>query len=465
MDNKILLDICLAIASRGGRALLVGGCVRDQLLGKRLDEIKDFDLEVFGLSYDEIASTLGANGQFELEHVGQSFGVLKIKGLNVDISIPRQEVATGVEHTSFDISLNPNLTIAEAAQRRDFTINAIYYDPITCQHIDPMAGIEDLHSKILKPCSSRFVEDHLRVLRAAQFMARFGFIASTSLLDMARTMTQEHLSKERLFEEWSKLLLRGIDIKTGLEFLKQVGWIKRFYPELYNLIGCKQTPAHHPEGDVWEHTTYCLNHFASKRTGNESEDLQIGFSILCHDMGKPATSRKDGDKITSYNHETVGVPYALSFLNRLTNRHDLLTEVPRYVASHMAPYSFAKNKASDEAVFKLATKVDSLRKLLRVVDSDQHGRPPRLPNRELLDYWNTRATHLGVMDQPLTPIVLGRHFVAEGFPEGPSYKHMIEFAYKMQMRGAFRDEASAILWIRSNTGNIRSYAKEKLKDK
>ena len=255
-EVKVVAEV---VKQAGGRALLVGGCVRDELLGL---EPKDFDIECFGISGPDLQAALAK--RFELDLVGISFGVIKLKHLDIDVAMPRRETKLGLGHRAFGMEYDPTLTIEEASARRDFTVNAIYKDPLTDEILDPWNGRADLRNRILRHVSPHFVEDPLRVLRGMQFVARFDLTPAQETIEVCRGMAPEGLAPERLFGEWKKLLTQGVKISKGLNLLKDVGWVK-YYPELERLIGCKQDPEWHPEGDVWNHTCCCLDAFAKER--------------------------------------------------------------------------------------------------------------------------------------------------------------------------------------------------------
>lgn len=224
-DIEAVREVARLAKESGGRALLVGGCVRDALLGK---PAKDFDIEVYGISPDALQGILARS--FRLDLVGASFGVVKLHGHDIDVAIPRRETKLGLGHKAFSMEYDPSLSVAEAAARRDFTVNAIYRDPLTDEIVDPWNGRADLSARILRHVSDHFREDPLRVLRGMQFVARFGLRPAPETIAICREMTPEGLPSERLFEEWSKLLTKGVEISAGLEFLREVGWVK-YYPE------------------------------------------------------------------------------------------------------------------------------------------------------------------------------------------------------------------------------------------
>ncbi len=446
-ESQAAVEVARLAREAGGRALLVGGSVRDGLLGA---SVKDVDLEVFGLSPDTLKRELSR--RFELDLVGQSFGVIKLHHLNVDVSLPRRESKRGLGHKGFDIDSDPSLSIPEAASRRDFTVNAIYRDPLTGEIIDPYGGADDLRRKILRHVSSKFVEDPLRVLRGMQFVARFGLTPAPETIAVCRTIEPEGLPPERQFEEWAKLLEKGVFISKGLEFLRATGWT-RHYPELNALIGCKQAPEWHPEGDVWTHTCCCLDAFARHRAERvpepdeaADEDLLVGLAVLCHDFGKPATSRWDPKvrRIRSIGHDEAGVKPTLAFLRRLTNEERILKLVPPLVQFHMAPFSYWKSKAGDSAIRRLALKVGNIQRLVRVAQADDEGRPPMPREPEPLAWLAASAKRLRVAASAPKPILMGRHLMQMGYPPGPQLGKWIAASFEAQLDGVFSDLDGAI---------------------
>ena len=252
-DQEVLaavLKVCTLVRDAGGRAWLVGGGVRD---GARGLATRDVDLEVFGLQPDALRAILGAT--FTVDLVGESFGILKLRGLPIDVGVPRRESKQGSGHRGFAVHADPFLELHLAAARRDFTMNAIYLDPLSGEVADPFDGIGDLQRGILRHTSSAFGEDPLRVLRGMQLAARFDLEPAPETVRVCRGMDLEGLPPERLFEEWRKLVVLGVVPSRGLRFLEQTTWL-RFFPELDALRGVPQDPRHHPEGDVWVHTLH-----------------------------------------------------------------------------------------------------------------------------------------------------------------------------------------------------------------
>jgi tRNA nucleotidyltransferase (CCA-adding enzyme) len=437
----IVRELARAVQQRGGRAWLVGGGVRDALLGL---ERKDFDLEVFGLEPAALEEVL--RREHAVVDVGRSFGVLKLKGLPVDVALPRRETKVARGHRGFAIDADPHLDLKTAAERRDLTINAIYEDPLTGEVADPIGGREDLHARRLRHCSPRFAEDPLRLLRVMQFAARFEFDVAPETIELCRRLDLAELPRERIEEEWRKLLLVGRKPSLGLRFLRDADALRAF-PELATLIGCPQNPQWHPEGDVWVHTGHCLDHFARERTGDES-DWIVGLAILCHDLGKPPTTKLEDGVLRSLGHSEAGVAPARALLARITAETDVVESVVALVLHHLKPHELFTAKAGDAAIRRLATKVN-VRLLVRMARHDHLGRPP-LPDdgfpagRWLLE----RAEALAAADAAPRPIVQGRHLIELGHAPGPRFKLLLDQCYEAQLDGKFADVEGGLAWLR-----------------
>ena len=352
------------IRRAGGRTWLVGGCIRDLVLGR---QPRDLDLEISGLPPGQLHALLTEH--FSVQFVGKAFGVFKLQGLPVDISIPSRMLTDNASVPGLLRQSDPDMDIDEALARRDFTMNAMAWDPDTLELRDPFNGRADLDAHVLRHASDRFREDPLRVLRGMQLAARFGLTAAPETVAICKTMTQDGQPSERLWEEWKTLLLQGMTPSLGLQFLSDCGWL-RFYPELGALQGCEQDPLWHPEGDVWIHTLHCLDWFARERTGHHDDDLIAGLGILCHDFGKPATTTTDFGRITSRGHEPEGEAPTRRFLERLTNQDDLINEVIPLVLCHLRPRALYDANASDSAVRRLARQVKRIDRLVRVARAD-----------------------------------------------------------------------------------------------
>lgn len=440
------LLIAQEVKQAGGRAVLVGGCVRDALLGHTP---KDVDIEVFGLPPSSLEALLKKH--FKIIHVGKAFGVLMIKGLDIDISIPRRESKVGTGHKGFLIEGDPNLSFTEAASRRDFTINAISWDPLTNELIDPFHGQEDLATHTLRHVSDKFSEDPLRVLRAMQIAARFELNVHPDTLALCRLIQPEDLPKERIFEEWKKFFTKAINPSNGLRFLKDSGWIQ-YYPEIAALVDCPQDPEWHPEGDAWVHTLHCMDEFAKERINDEWEDLVVGLAVLLHDIGKPLTTFTDDDgRIRSPGHDVEGVSVAETFLRRMTDNKALIEAVLILVETHMRPSALYNAKASSSAIRRLANKVGRIDRLIRVVSADMGGSPPKDKSVFLvgLKWFEEQADFLNVVDSAPKPIVLGRHLIDLGHTPGPKFKGILNHCFEAQLDGQFDTLEDGLVYLKS----------------
>jgi len=424
--------LCRMVRDSGGRAFFVGGCVRDSILGLTL---KDIDVEVSGIQPAVLKKLL--ESRFRVDLVGEAFAVFKIHGIPVDVSLPRREVKTGDKHQDFDVSADPFLPVEKAAARRDFTVNSIMYDPLADELIDPFNGCGDLENKILRHTSERFIEDPLRILRGMQFAARFELKPAEETIKICRGMTQDNLPAERIFDEWKKLVLHGIKPSIGLTFLKDSGWL-RFYPELEALCGCEQEKEWHPEGDVWTHTLHCMDGFAGGRVGVEWEDMVVGFAVLCHDFGKPATTLFEDGRLRSRGHETAGEEPTRAFMGRMTNQKDLIDEIVALVTTHLRPKELHEGGAGDSAIRRLARQVKRIDRLVRVARADRMGVPP-FENSDFPDgdWLLKRAAELEVVDSRPKPIVMGRHLIELGVKPGPEMGKVVDALYEQQLDGKF----------------------------
>ena len=421
--------IATLAAGEGGRALLVGGCVRDALLGR---PIRDVDLEVLGVARDRLEARIREH--FACSDVGAAFPVLKLYGLEMDVAVPA----------------SPEIGFEDAALRRDFTINAMGMDPASGELIDPHGGRADLEQRILRHTSPLFAADPLRVLRGMQLVARFDLEAAPATVALCRSLSPEGLAPERIFEEWRKLVLCGEQIGKGLRFLQACGWLAHF-PELEALVGCPQNPKWHPEGDVWVHTGHCMDAFAAERSGDDREDLIVGLAVLCHDLGKPATTRQEEDgRITSKRHEPVGEALTLGFLSRMTRDTDLLHEVPALVAVHLAPSQLYQDRSGDAAIRRLARRIGSIERLCRVAAADFAGRPPR-PAKPFAagDWLRDRARALELLRSAPPRLLEGRHLIELGLEPGPHFGPLLDACYEAQIEGELSTVTQAKAWAES----------------
>ena len=426
--------IAAAVAQAGGRAWIVGGFVRDRLLG--LDP-KDLDLEIFGIAATDLPTLLSRIGQ--VEPVGQSFPVYKVGA--VDVALPRRESKTGRGHRGFSVEGDPGMSFADAARRRDFTINAIGLDPLTGEYIDPCGGRADLADRRLRVVDpGRFGDDSLRVLRAVQFVGRFGLQVDAETRAQLSAIPLDDLPAERIWGEIEKLLLRATAPSVGLTLALDLQVVARLFPELQALVGCPQEPEWHPEGDVWIHTLMVVDQ-ARTRIGDLPRAGQIAVMLgaLCHDLGKPATTAVIDGRIRSLGHEEAGVAPATSLLDRFNvnaiDGIDVRREVLAITAHHLKPGAWFKvrDEVGNGAFRRLAQKVN-MEWLARVAKSDCLGRTGPF-DCTAMDWFVDKARSLGVEHQPPRRLLLGRHLIELGVMPGPAMGELLKQIYERQLDG------------------------------
>lgn len=447
----------LDVVRRVGRPRLVGGGVRDWLLGL---EPHDFDVEVAGVGFEELRRTLAPLGGTDI--VGRSFGVIKLrtKGHEFDFSLPRRESKTGAGHRGFAVEPEPHLSDAEAAARRDFTINAIAYDPFADAIIDPHHGREDLQRGLLRHTSAAFTEDPLRVLRAFQLAARFDFTLApeTTALCSSIVDSQRELPAERIWGEWQKWTCKAVRPSRGLAVLEETGWLQH-YPELAALRGTPQEPEWHPEGDVFDHTACCLDALVRLQAWIEAPDesrTRLMLAVLAHDFGKSSTTEravKNGRRRwISPGHEAAGGPLAVAFLRRIGAPLACDETVPPLVMNHLA-HHHGQTSFTAASVRRLARRLApaTIDDLVAVMRADHDGRPPLQSEATLqrIGELQTMARTLALQDSAPRPLLLGRHLLALGLKPSAEFTPLLQAAFEAQLDGAFANETDGLAWLRN----------------
>lgn len=446
----------------GGRAMLVGGCVRDELMGV---EPKDWDLEVYKVEPARLKQLLQefAGSEISLNVVGEAFTVYKL-GNDLDVSLPRRERKTGRGHRGFVVEGDPGMSFEEACSRRDFTVNAILKDPLTGEIVDPFDGRGDIGRKLLRHVSDdTFPEDSLRVLRAAQFAARMEFDIDPATVELCKKTDVSDLPRERIWGELEKLLLKAMRPSIGVKWLYDLGVVEQLFPELAALVGVPQEPDWHPEGDVDVHTLMVVDE--ARMLINELDyprQVAVMLGAVCHDLGKPSTTEYVDGRIRSRGHDEAGVEPTISFLDRLgiftLNGFDVRDQVIQLVRFHLKPGEFykveAKNPVGDGAFRRLARKVEP-DLLYRVAKADSLGRNPEwLPKEKWFDsaaqeWFIHRVRALHVEKKAPDPILMGRHLIEIGMSPSPQFKRILDAVYEMQLDGTIMDIEGAITAARS----------------
>lgn len=435
-----------ALARAGGRPLLVGGAVRDLLLGL---PPTDIDVEVYGIDGQRLAAALAPFGR--VDAVGRSFGVLKVRlaGYDVDVTLPVRHHPVADDEPGALPEYDPSLTPREALARRDFTINALALTP-SGDIVDEFGGRADLEARLLRHTSEAFGDDPLRVLRAMQFAARFDMRLAPETAALCRTLlpASARLPLDRIWREWHKWATLGAHPSAGLRALDESGWLA-LYPELAALQGCPQHPHFHPEGDVWIHTLYVCDaavQIAEREALDARDRAVLLFAALCHDLGKPSTTVVEEDGIPrSPGHAAAGVPLTQTFLARIGAPHWIERLVTPLVREHLV---HVHTPATPRVVRRLANRLApaTLVQWERLVEADARGRPPLPPERPAAAFLAIAETEGAARNRP-APLVRGRDLIAAGVAPGRRLGEMLRRAYEAQLDGVFSTVEEGVAWV------------------
>jgi tRNA nucleotidyltransferase (CCA-adding enzyme) len=435
-----------AVAKAGGRPILVGGWVRDCLLGH--PHSKDFDIEVFRLTTAELQAVLAPFGP--VHTVGRHFGVLKLstREAEYDISVPRRESKIGVRHKDFAVTADPGMSFEEAAARRDFTINSIGFAFLERETLDPYRGQEDLARRILRHTGPAFGEDPLRVLRAMQFAGRFGMTIAPETIDICRQQDLSHLPAERIWEELRKLLLLSPAPSRGLRYARALN-VLPYFPEWEAMEALGETALDGGLAEPAELTRGTVDRAAAQRGGAGHEDLVLMFAAWTHLFGLPGL---DAANPTAIPLAEAAESPIRRFLSRLTREVALPDQVVTLVRALPAPgVLFAERAANpDPAIRRLTLRVHLplLLKLARARHEARHA-PGAAPVFAAGDWLAGRARALGVYAGPPAPLLKGRHLLELGLKPGPGMGPLLERAFQRQLDGAFATLDDALDWARS----------------
>lgn len=444
-----IIELAEIVNDKGGRTMLVGGCVRDELMGV---EPKDWDLEIYKIAPEKLREILDKFGK--VDAVGEAFTVYKI-GQDLDVALPRREKKIGRGHKGFVVEGDPEMSFEEASRRRDFTINAILKEVLTGEIIDCFGGQKDIENKILRVVASEtFAEDSLRVLRAAQFAARFGFQIDEETKEICKSIDLTDLPKERIWGELEKLLLKSEKPSIGLQYFYELNIAEQLFPELVALVGVPQEAEWHPEGNVDVHTLMVVDE-ARKLIDDlpYSKQVTVMLGALCHDLGKPATTQFFDGRWRSHAHDEAGVAPTLSFLDTLgiytLDGYDVRKQIIEIVRYHLLPGMFYKSQPGDGAFRRLARKVEP-DLLYRVAKADSLGRNPEwLPKEkwfkaEAQEWFIERVRDLNIEKAAPEKILMGRHLIELGLKPSAEFKQILDAVYEKQLDGQIQNLDEAI---------------------
>jgi len=440
-SRELANSICAALQQHGHDAFLVGGCVRDLLLGR---EPADFDVttdarpdQVLQLFPDGIT-------------VGAQFGVVLVRRDSSKV-----EVATFRHDVGYSDGRHPDQVVyaktpQEDVARRDFTINGLLMRHDTGEVLDFVGGQADLNAGLIRAIGEaerRFGEDKLRMLRAVRFAARFGYRIEPRTFKAIRQHAHEiHVvSAERIHEELSKLLTEGA-ARRGFELLDQTGLLQQVLPEVSAMKGVPQPPEFHPEGDVWTHTLLMLEGLpaASSRT--------LAWGVLLHDVGKPPTYRPasvTGDRIRFDSHVDVGVRIAGEIGKRLKFSNDEIEQVQALVANHMKFKDASQMRKPTLKRFVRQPHFDEHLELHRLDCQSSHGR--------LDAYFMVRDF---LAETPLdqvrpTRLLTGDDLNEMGYPPGPQYQEILGALEDAQLEGSLSTKEEAVAFVRRHYPRVR----------
>ncbi len=425
--NKKFRKAIDEITKKGGRPYMIGGAVRDDLLHIKS---KDLDIEVFGITADELIEALCRIGKPNIDD--RKFGIIRLDcGLDeaVEFALPRKD---NVGERGFG-GVFPNLSNWEAALRRDFTFNAISRNLLTDEIVDPLNGLVDLKSQIIRHCDTRFFsEDPLRAIRGFRFAGLLNATVAPETAPIIEALIPDvkKLTGNAMWSEFEKWASRSIKPSMGLRFMVDTGLIEAF-PEIEALIGCLQDPEWHPEGDAFQHTCHVVDAAAG-------QGAVVVLAALCHDFGKPqATVKNEVDRWISPNHAQVGETPTRSFLSRIGAPKKVADQVAALVLDHMV--HIGNREVTKRQARRLLVRLGdtSPSDLFKVIEADHNGRPP------LSGGLPVRACELSILCDEVAsevkPIVMGRHLIDLGITPGPHFGPILKRVFEAQLDGAFNN--------------------------
>ncbi len=460
---KKVLEIAKAIKEAGGQALLVGGAVRDMIMGVYP---KDFDIEVYKLPPKKVEEIVNRFGK--VSDVGKAFGILKVflkDGLDIDVSLPRTDSKIEAGHKGFEVKTDPYMSIEDAARRRDFTINSVAYDPLENELYNPFGGVEDIKNRILRVTDpERFRDDPLRVMRALQFIGRFGLEIHKDTIPILREMTPQlkELPKERIGEEWKKLLLKAEKPSLGLEAGVILGVFRELHPEFPLSIESSQGKKSPPESDLWIYTLMSVDEAAKiirREELSEKKAITIMLSVLCTDLGKAIPERfeeKDiQDKQKRWSEELVRKFLSKIGIDNLTKK-----KVIKLISHYLVPTKLyieeivRGNKVKDGVIRNLAKEIDpaTIQELVLVSEADHLGRgvfiEPEIAEQLLLpqdkflprEWLIKRARALKVEKSRPVDLTRGRDWLNFGYTPGPHIGVLIDLSNRLRDEKDFSKE-------------------------
>ena len=421
------------LRSHGYEALLAGGCVRDEILGRTP---KDYDVATSAPPERVLALFPGS------VPVGVQFGVVLVPAGRA-----RVEVATFRRDGVYLDSRHPVAvhfgSAEEDARRRDFTINGMFWDPVAERLIDHVGGRRDLDRGVVRAIGdarARLDEDKLRMLRAVRLAARLGFTIEPATWEVVRREAAgiTRIAYERIGEEIRLILSEGAAAR-GLELLRASGLLAVLLPEVAAMEGVAQSPDYHPEGDVWQHTLKVV-----EQLRDPSETL--AFGALLHDVAKPRCAARQGDRITFYGHTEEGAEMAVAICQRLKRSRAVWERVAYLVRNHLR---LVNAPAMRRATLKRFLREDGVEELLELARIDALGASGDL---QYYDFCRAALAALPAEEMRPAPLVTGHDLIALGMSPGPRFGEMLRAVEEQQLEGTLATREDALAWVRERWG-------------
>ena len=435
-QGKRIHDIALRAKELGGRAMLVGGCVRDGLLGI---PSADIDCEVYGLAPDALRALAAQFG--DVDDSGEKYGIFALRGAGIDLAVPRTERRTGPHHGDFEVLPDPTLSFEKAASRRDFTVNAILRDALTGEIVDPFGGQADLKNHILRAVpGAGFEEDPLRVLRGAQFAARYDLTVDEATMEKMRRMPTDALSPARVMSETKKALMQSAHPEVYFDILRRAGALEVWFKELAALIGVRQNPKYHPEGDAYVHTMLVLRAAAEMREAAQ-KPLNLMLAALVHDLGKAATTTQDQNgNYHSCEHEIAGVPLLSAMLSRIGAGKDMLAYCENMCRLHMRTHICFYMNLGEGQTNLLFDESVCPHDLVLLAVCDARGKGGRIEKSDEEEQF--LKERLAAYEKALSmPMPSGDMLIAQGMKAGRGMAQALKEARRLRLCGAGLEDA------------------------
>ena len=443
-SRELANSICETLRRNGHQALLVGGCVRDLLLGR---QPADYDVAT-DASPERVIELFP-----ESVPVGAQFGVVLIPRENWKVEVATFRSDVGYSDGRHPDSVVYTRTAQEDVQRRDFTVNGLLMRHDTEEVLDYVGGQADLKAGIIRAIGDpalRFAEDKLRMMRAVRFAARFGFHIETATFEAIRSRAQEirHVSAERLREELTKLLTEGA-ARRGFELLDEAGLLQQVLPEIAAMKGVEQPPQFHPEGDVWIHTRMMIEMLPA------GSSPTLAWGILLHDVGKPPTFKsaaETGDRIRFDGHVGVGVKMAEEICRRLRFSNEDTEQILALVENHMRFADAAQMRTSTLKRFARLRRFEEHLELHRIDCVSSNGR--------LEAYNYVRKFFLETPPEQVRPqrLLTGEDLKTMGYQPGPAFTEILQAIEDGQLEGQLKTREEAFDFVRKTFRTQRAKA-------